>query len=65
MGKRTALALVFSATLLSTVVGLFGLQALGANKGILSLGFLVPLMVGAHVSSRVVMHYGVSDRDRH
>ena len=63
MTERTALGLVFTATLISTAVGLLGLQALGANKQILSLGFLVPLVVGPYVSSRVVMHYGSSERD--
>ncbi len=64
MTRGRAIGLVFAATLLSTVVGILGLSALGVNEAILSLGFLVPLMVGSHVSSRVVMHYGVPPRRR-
>jgi hypothetical protein len=64
MTERTALGLVFAATLISTAVGFLGLHALGANEQTLGLWCLIPLLVGPPVASRVVMHYGSSKRDR-
>jgi hypothetical protein len=61
MTERRALILFFTVSSL-LFGGLFrGLQALSANDSVLFLGFIVPLIVCAHLSSRIVMHYDEQD----
>jgi len=66
MTKRMgiALALVISAMLIATAVGMLGLHALGASDQIVTFGFIVPLLVGCPAVSLVVMHYGESSSRR-
>jgi len=46
-------------------VAVFGLAALGANGSTIALGLIIPAMVAAYLSSRVVMHYDDEAEDRH
>jgi hypothetical protein len=61
VSETKALLLSFAAFALLMAVAIFGLRALDANEATLSLGFLVPLILGSYTSSRVVMHYSSSD----
>jgi hypothetical protein len=62
MTETKALLLSFGAFVLLMAVMIIGLRALNANEATLSLGFLVPLILGSYTSSRVVMHYSSSER---
>jgi hypothetical protein len=64
MNERRALILLFAVMLLITGCLFYGLQALHANSSAQFLGFIVPLMLCSYLSSRIVMHYGASERDR-
>ena len=65
MSERTALLLVYAAELLSAIVFILGLAALGAAGSMVALGVLVPLGLGSYGVSWVTMHYGSSHRDHH
>jgi hypothetical protein len=61
MNERRALILLFTVSLLLTGGLFLGLEALEANDSVRFLGFIVPLMVCAHLSSWIVMHYDKQD----
>jgi hypothetical protein len=65
MSEFQALLLVFLSTLLVEGLAIMGLKSIHANHAALSLGVIVPLIVGSHISSRVVMRYGGSRRRQH
>jgi phosphotransferase system glucose/maltose/N-acetylglucosamine-specific IIC component len=60
--KFRALLLVVSATLFVAVAAILGLSAANANGSARFLGAIVPMIIGSHLCSRVVMHYGASGR---
>jgi len=45
-------------------VAVLGLAALGANSSAIALGVIIPTIVSAYLSARVVMHYGDEADDR-
>jgi hypothetical protein len=64
MTEGRAQLLVYLAGALATVVGILGLSALGVRGIGITFGGLVPLLVTASASARVVMRYG-DEADRH
>jgi hypothetical protein len=62
--EAKALVLICAATVLLTALFIFGLGALGARQLGIALGAIVPLVFAADGITRVVMHYGESNRRR-
>ncbi len=60
MTKFRALTLIFVGMLLVAAAAILGLSAAHANGSAVSLGVMVPMIVGSYLCSRVVMHYGAS-----
>ncbi len=58
MTENRAFVLILIGSVVFAAVAFFGLVALGVRGMGLSFAFLVPLALGAHLNSRVVMHYG-------
>ena len=64
MNERRAYALIVGTAMVVTAVAVLGLHALGARGEALSLGGLIPLLVAAPASARVVVHYSAVKRRR-
>lgn len=64
MGKSTAINLVMIGGLLVIGVSIVGLRALGADESVVALGFIVPLIGGSYLISRIVLHYGANEQRR-
>jgi len=45
-------------------VAILGLAALGANSSAIALGVIIPAIVAARLSAKVVMHYSDNGGDR-
>lgn len=64
MTKARAFLLILVGTLLVSTLALLGLSAIHARGPAVSLSVILPLIIGAHLTSRVVTHYGASEHRR-
>ncbi len=64
MTEARALTLAFAVIMLLTTAAYVGLTLANAAEGVLTAVIVVILCAGAHVVSRVVMHYPPPDEHR-
>lgn len=60
MSRRVALILLFAGMALAVVGAYAGASLAGAGNSVFVLFAMLVLCLGAHLSSRIVMHYGAS-----
>ena len=63
MTESRAHRLINAVAMTVVAVAVLGLDALGANSSAVALGVIIPTIVAARLSARVVMHYA-DDRKR-
>jgi len=61
MTESRAFLLAAVGIVMLEAVLILGMAALGANNQQLVFGLIIPMLVGAYLISRIVMHYGEAD----